>query len=206
MVKFIIGLLLFFCPACATRYFVTDPSTYIWKISKTKDSLEYFVLTDVFRKTGNKKCFSKEKKHKMACVALKIINHGDSAVTLEPESFRFQADSNDIEYIEPMEFYKNVKQIPELYLFWLLVNPIIVKQNFNYTYNPNVSPVSYKYYPIPLGLPIGIGNFILANNANTKLKKDILDKQMLGKTIGPHQTLYGYIYIKRPTKLELKLK
>jgi hypothetical protein len=206
-------VLLSFCSGCASRYFVTDPADYVWKVSSTKDSLEYFVMTDVFRKTGNEKCSHKEKKHNMACLALKIVNHSNSVMTFTSENFRFQSEGIDIEYVEPMAFYKNIKQIAGLYLIYLPFNPIIVKQYITYSYVPFVSPVvivppvvTYKYYPIPMGLPIGIANCIVASHANKKLAKDLFDKQILGKTVDPSQTVYGYIYIKRPAKLELRLK
>jgi len=90
--------------------------------------------------------------------------------------------------------YGLIKQKVPFYLFYLLLTPTQL------TVNEDSFPIGYV-----LGPGLAAGNMAVASTANSRLKKELTDFDLFGKTIKPGQTLYGLIGIPEGGFLPLRV-
>jgi len=138
-------------------------------------------------------------------VAVKITNNSELPIIINSGHFSVASSGQQVKLYSPNEFYNIIKQEKGYYFFWLIGNPTY----FNTTpgtitgYNPTTgtlygTPPVTHYYPIPIGTALAFLNFFTAKAANKRLLADLKQNQLMGKTLEPGGSAYGYIYIDQP--------
>lgn len=185
-------ILTFLFSGCASRYFVTDPAEYVYSTPHQTGDLEYYVIRDVLKKTGNTKYSRKARKKEVSMVSVKLINHGDSAVIFSPSAFRVASDTAVVNLLSPMGFYHKIRQRGGWYFLYGLLN-------ISYsTLDVSTIPPEYQYHYYPIGAPIAFLNYFIALSANRKLRENLLKRNLLDRRLLPGETLYGYLYLDSP--------
>lgn len=202
------NLLIFFTLAtilvlssCASGYKNIEPQKLTYSAISNKNGVTLAYKYGLL----NNRYFRKEKKKNLKLVAVKITNNSDKDLVFG-ENIKLAYESGNELYLHDDAFlFKNLKQSPASHLFYLLLSPI----NF-YTYKTDSSGQQVQNSSTPIGLLLGpgiaTGNIIVASNANAKLKKELVNYNMIGKTIKKGETVYGLVGFNSTSYDALKLK
>lgn len=106
--------------------------------------------------------------------------------------------------METNRVFKQLKQSPATYLFYLLLTPVNI-----FTYETNSYGVQETTNTIPVGLVAGpglaMGNMIASGSANKKFKTELFDYAINGTVIKKGETKYGLIGLNTNTYDALKI-
>ena len=178
--------------SCACRYTKIKPET----INYTSKSIENNILLEYKYDLLGKKYKKKETKNNIKLIAVKITNNTEKEIVFGRDFKLFYQNGNEVFLIETEKLYKTIKQRPASYLWYLFLTPLNLFFGTNTTSNGYYTETSPTQV-IPVGLVVGPGlmggNMIAANSANKKLKKELIQFDLNGKTIKKGETVYGLI-------------
>jgi len=177
----LIAVLLF--TSCASSYKPIGPQGLDYRNVSKKDGIDFSFKYEVLSLRGNKKYAKKEEKRDVDVVAVKITNNTSNALHFNRD---LKIVSNGRELI-PMErevVSKKIRQGVAIYLLYGLLTLQVgdcTPQNGCDT----------KIYPI--GIPIAIGNMVVAGSANGNFKNELQLYDLNNKIIEPGQTVHGIL-------------
>lgn len=184
-------LLLFLLVGCATFYSPIKPAEIGFPSPEINADFSYSLKFDPLLNAGNQRFAKKEAKTGISIVALKITNNSDRDLTVGKDIL-FYLDHREIVALEPNPAATQLALGSAGYMLYSLL--------FLYIRNGTNETV------IPIGLPIGLGNLIVATNTNNKLKQELVSQNIINRTIKPNETIYGLAAFRdiRYGKLTLK--
>ncbi|MCG8474684.1 MAG: hypothetical protein MI784_04300 [Cytophagales bacterium] len=200
---FLLALTAFFT-SCASTYHSVNPSflRYNNEHQRVGDGVRFTYRYDVLG--DQKKYAKKEKKNSVRLIAVKIQNNSPEELVFGTDLRLTYGNRANVHMIEPGVLHKQLKQNTPLYLLYLLLTPL----QFNVT-NTNEQGVT-ETSSTPVGLVVGpgvaLGNMIVAGSANKRLRKDLLQYDLVGRTIKSGETVYGLVGIRSNTYEALKLR
>ena len=184
-------LLIIFLNSCASGYKIIEPETINYISNNFADNVSLQYKYDLL----DKKYAKKEVKKGVKLVAVKITNNSEKDLVFGKDIKLIYENGNEIYVMENEKVYKNLKQSPATYLFYLLLTPI----NF-YTTERNSNGFEEQTSSFPIGLILGPGlaggNMIAAGSANKKFKSEMMSYNIHGTVIEKGETRYGLIGIK----------
>ncbi len=177
------GIILIFTlilSGCASVYRPIKPGTLDYSNPVVGEKITYACRYNVLKDAGNVKYAKIEYKHRINLLAVKIINNTDSAINIS-KNVKFYIGNT--EYI-PLEPYK---------VAFMLSQKVMPYINYCFLFFSVMNNKSGLFIPIPIGLPIGIGNMMYASSNNKKLANEINQCYLTKKIIQPRETVYGLI-------------
>ena len=188
MKKSIFILILPLLFSCASSYKPLRPSTHHYPASRDYSGLEFSYKMGVLQERRNKKYAKREDMKAIRLVAVKLVNNTASALTVG-KHFNFYSGGSPLVLLEPPLVHAELKQGVPIYLLYLLLSPM---QLYTSDEMGNVEST-------PIGLIVGpgiaIGNMAGAGAANQNFLRELVQYNMIGKTIEPGETVYGLIGI-----------
>ena len=182
----LIAVILF--ASCASSYKPIGPQGLDYRNVSKKDGLDFSYKYEVLSLRGNKKYAKKEEKRDVDVVAVKITNNTSNALHFNRD---LKIVSNGRELI-PMErevVSKKIRQRVAIYLLYALLT--VQTQTLKCGSTSTGCEFDRKVYPI--GIPIAIGNMVVAGSANDNFKNELLIYDLNNKTIEPGQTVHGIL-------------
>jgi len=187
--------------SCASKYNIINPErlNYNSKTTNQGVTLNYkYNLLD-------KKYAKKEVKRGVKLVAIKITNNSEKDLLFGRDMNLSYENGNDLVILEEEQVFSSIKQNTATYLLYLLLTPMTFNVN-----STNSNGFQETKSSTPIGLVVGpglaVGNMIAAGSANKKLKKELLDFDILGTSIKKGETVYGLIGIKSDNYDAIKIK
>ena len=178
---------------CAGSFKSINPSTFQYGTQAERSDADLYYKYDVLRERGNKKYSRKEFRAGVRIVAVRITNTTGKPL-LMGENARIYTGNSEVRLWPPDLIFKKIKQKVPFYFFYLLLTPTILETNDD---------------SFPIGLILGpgltAGNVAVASTSNSRLKKELMDFDLYGKTIQPGETAYGLIGIPESGFLPLKV-
>ena len=179
--------------SCAGSFKSINPSTFQYGTQAERSDAELYYKYDVLRERGNKKYSRKEFKAGVRIVAVRITNTTGKPLVMG-ENAKIYTGSSEVRLWPPDLIFKKIKQKVPFYFLYLLLTPTILETNDD---------------SFPIGLILGpgltAGNVAVASTSNSRLKKELMDFDLYGKTIQPGETAYGLIGIPESGFLPLKV-
>ena len=176
-----------FLSSCAGFYHTVKPNTISFPQVTKEDKVPISYRFDILRDAGNKKMSNKEVKHNMKIVAVKLTNNTDSIINVG-KNIEFYSANNSLVLMSPVDIKDQIKQSSEAYAFYF------------------IGCISLAPLDIAVFGGIGLGNMLVAGQANKDLLKeltlydirniDIKPKESVIGIIGYHSTYSDPIYIK----------
>ena len=184
--------LVVFTTGCATSYKPVTTSLYPYRSkSSVNEQITIGYDYDVQQMSNNKRYSNSEKNNNMAAVALRIENNSDQAIIITKESLLIFKAGIQVQSITPLEYTKRVKQKGGFHLFHALWGP------WAFSYNTNsYGQTDTKFFYLPVGAVIGLGNAIKASNANALHLATLQSNEIWGKQVLPGEKAYGIILIR----------
>jgi hypothetical protein len=182
-----VGILLILLNSCASGYDKINPET----ISYVSKNIENDVLLEYKYDLLDNKYRKKELKNGVKLIAVKITNNTDSDLVFGNDMKLAYDNGKELRLVEIEKIYKEIKQSPASYLWYLLLSPM----QLNKTSTSNGRQQTESSTPIGLVIGPGIagGNIIVASSANKKFKKELVEFNIIGKVVKKKETIYGLI-------------
>ncbi|MEO0778484.1 MAG: hypothetical protein AAF146_18095 [Bacteroidota bacterium] len=175
----------FLCGSCAGVYKELQPNRLNYPSPKLEEGISFGYKYDVLKLRLNKKYAKKELKYNVRLVAVKLENNSDRSYTFG-QDLLVTIGNNDVGLMDPEMIFGAIKQKPPLHLLYLLLTPARLTVSSGNTTNN-----------FPLGLLLGpglaLGNMLTASASNKKLLQELKEQNLLGRSIGPGETVYGLI-------------
>ena len=105
------------------------------------------------------------------------------------DNARLYSGDAEVRLWPPDLIHKKIKQKTPLYLLYLLLTPMEFSTTSN-GYETNSVPIGYV-----IGPGLAAGNIAVAASANTRLKNELMDFDIMDKEIKSGETLYGLVGI-----------
>lgn len=191
--------------SCASGYTKINPST----INYFSKSIENNILLEYKYELLEKKYKKKESKNNIKLIAVKITNNTEKDIVLGTDFKLSYENGNDLNLIETETLYKSLKQSPASYLWYLLLSPVQLFSGTTTTTNgPYTETKPANSFPIGLIVGPGLagGNMIAASSANKNFKNELMQFDLLGKTIKKGETVYGLIGTRSNSYDSIKVK
>jgi hypothetical protein len=169
--------------SCAGSFKSINPSSFQYTTQAEKSDADMFYKYDVLRERGNKKYSKKELKAGVRIVAVRITNTTGKTIKMG-ENAKIYSGNSEVRLWPPDLIHKKIRQKVPFYLFYLLLTPTILEVN------EDSFPIGYI-----LGPGLTAGNIAVASTANGKLKKELMEFDVYGKTINPGETVYALVGI-----------
>jgi hypothetical protein len=173
-IKFYFVIVIFLFSGCASFYRNVSPETISYPKVENEQDIDFVYRYDVLREAGNKKFVKNELKRNIRIVAVKLTNNTNKAINF----------SNDI------TFYCGGSPI-------LLLTPRLIKTKIQQSWP------AYGFYLIgcltfdPIDClvfgGIGVGNMIVAANANKNLLNELIKYDLTNKVIESGESVIGII-------------
>jgi hypothetical protein len=177
---------------CATSYKPVTTSLYPYRNkSSVNEQIAISYDYDVQHMSNNKRYSNSEKKNSLAAVAVRVENKSDQAIIITRESLLIFKTDIQVQPIAPLEYTKRVKQKGGFHLFHALWGPWA----FSYSTN-STGQTDTKFFYLPVGAIIGLGNAIKASNANALHLATLQSNEIWGKQVLPGEKVYGIILIR----------
>lgn len=209
MIKTIkISLLLVFAMflnSCASGYKKIDPKT----INYGSKSIENNILLEYKYDLLAKKYKKKETKNEIKLIAFKITNNSENDIIFGKDFKLSYENGNEVNLIETQKLFKTVKQSPASYLWYLLLSPVQLYSGTTTTSNGSYTETKpANSFPVGLILSPGLagGNMIAASSANKNFKNELMEFDIIGKTIKKGETVYGLIGLNSNSYDSIKIK
>ncbi len=184
---FLIGLVVVFW-GCASSYKNINPSSLNYPERPEAQGITFSYRAGVLTEAGNSKLAKKERKSDFKLIAVEIKNNTGRDLTFA-DDLELKLSYRNVAPLSSKEIHGKIKQSTPSYLLYLLLTPINVT-----TYNENTGASSG---PIPIGLGVGpiitLLNVALSATANSSLKKELNQNDILNQIIPDGETTYGLI-------------
>lgn len=185
---------------CASGYKLINPETINYKSGDQEEGVSLQYKYDLL----DKKYAKKEVKKDVKLVAIKVTNNTDRDLTFGNEIKLTYENGNQVLVMDNTKVFKDLKQSPATYLFYLLLTPInLYTSSSSDGYNEDTNS-------FPIGLIVGPGlaggNMIAAGSANKKFETELLTYDINGTVIPKGETRYGLIGINSDSFDALKIK
>ena len=185
---------------CASGYKLINPETINYKSGDQAEGVSLQYKYDLL----DKKYAKKEVKKDVKLVAIKVTNNTDRDLTFGNEIKLTYENGNQVLVMDNTKVFKDLKQSPATYLFYLLLTPInLYTSSSSDGYNEDTNS-------FPIGLIVGPGlaggNMIAAGSANKKFETELLTYDINGTVIPKGETRYGLIGINSDSFDALKIK
>ena len=186
--------------SCASSYQKINPKTLNYASKNIENNILFEYKYDLLKKKYKKK----ETKKGVKLIAIKITNNSENDIVFGQDFNLVYENGNIINIIQTDKIFKQIKQSPASYLWYLLLTPM----QFNTTTSSNGQV--QKSSSTPIGLLIGPGlaggNMIAASSANKNFKNELLEFDMNGKTIKKGETIYGLVGLTSNNYDSIKIK
>ncbi|MEM6830762.1 MAG: hypothetical protein AAF551_09625 [Bacteroidota bacterium] len=171
--------------SCASSYQLINPRSvnYYGRVEDSGVIFEY--KYNVLKESGNKKYAKRELRKDLQVVSMKITNNSSETISFA-EDVEIHCSGRPIVPVDPEIVVAQLKQPVPIYLLYLLLWLTVSDCQNN----------ECDVTPIPIGLPIGVGNMIVANNANFKFRAELQAANVLSKKIEPGKAAYGILSFK----------
>ena len=186
--------------SCASSYQKINPKTLNYASKNIENNILFEYKYDLLKKKYKKK----ETKKGVKLIAIKITNNSENDIVFGQDFNLVYENGNIINIIQTDKIFKQIKQSPASYLWYLLLTPM----QFNTSTSSNGQV--QKSSSTPIGLLIGPGldggNMIAASSANKNFKNELLEFDMNGKTIKKGETIYGLVGLTSNNYDSMKIK
>lgn len=186
---------------CASSYKNINPSSLNYPNRPEVEGVTFSYRAGVLTDAGNNKLAKKERKSGFKLIAVEIKNNTGRDLTFA-DDLELKLSYSNVDPLSSKEIHGKIKQSPPSYLLYLLLTPINIT-----TYNENTGASSG---PIPIGLVAGpitaLLNVALSASANSSLKKELNQNDILNQIIPDGETTYGLIGIPNFSGGTLSLK
>lgn len=199
MKSFLIFTLILVLCSCAATYRPINPKAINYSADDLKDGISISYNYDVLRTTMNNKYAKKEQKKNVRLIAVKITNNTDTAIVINSSAFIY-AGENLVNMLSPYVLKHELGQAVPTYIFYALLSLIQYQELSNGTVTKSV-PIG-----LAIGVPIMIGNMVVAGSANKKFRTELTDYDLNGKKIENGETVIGLIGIRDFNYLPLTIK
>ncbi|WP_207430800.1 hypothetical protein [Sabulibacter ruber] len=195
-------LSILFSSSCASSYKPLRPETIKYEYSETSQDggISTSFAYDYLRKRGNKKYVKKEAKNALKVVSVKVVNNTNQPIDLRRDCRIFSGSQEII----PMDLAVAAHQLRQgvpIYLLYSLMFLNFTQEKSTTGYAPQKSSIT-----IPIGVPISIGNMMVASGANRRMKEEIIGNSILNKTVGPGETAYGTLCLNQPITTRIRFE
>lgn len=182
--------------SCASTYKPLNAPSAHYSFSEKTDGLVYSYQYDMLQMRGNKKYAKRESKQLMRVVAVKITNTTDSTLSIAKD-YKFMVGNAEASPVPPVIAAKQLKQGVPIYLLYMLLN---------FQTTSEVNGVVEKGPFIPTGPPIAALNMLIAADANTKFKNELISYNIADKSVGPGETIYGLMTLQTIAPAPLRIE
>jgi hypothetical protein len=192
--------------SCASSYRRINPDT----IKYASKSMEGNILLEYRYDLLERKYKKKETRSNIKLMAVKITNNTDKEIVLGRDFKLSYDDGKDVAIIQTERLFQTLRQRPASYLWYLLLTPAQLYSGTTTTsngYNNVTTPATSFPIGLILGPGIAAGNLIGASAANKNFKNELIQFDLIGKTIGKGETVYGLIgsYSNRYESIKIKV-
>ena len=171
--------------SCAASYKSINPERLRYHARSNDSGIVFSYKYDILKESGNKKYAKKEVRANLQLVAVRLYNGTDSSITMS-ENITLYSGGLPISPFNTESTIRQLNQNTALYLLYSLLWLQIGSCNNN----------GCKSATLPIGIPISIGNMIVSSTANSNLKNELNNYDILNDSIEPGETAYGIIGIK----------
>jgi hypothetical protein len=175
---FLLFLVVLFVSSCASNYNAIQPDAMPTDRQGEINGVSYGYSKNVLSKTGNKKYAKKEVKRGISILAVKIENNTDNEISVKDDLI-FRMGELELEPLESVVVGDNIKQIAPLYVLYGLLFLNITNNN--------------QTLSLPIGVPIAIGNIVVASSTNRKFREDFSTYNIRDEKIAPGETVSGLV-------------
>ena len=182
-------IILFLLPGCVSTYNLFNPTSLQYDAKSSSNNITLRYKHDVLKARGNKRYVKKEEKKHITIIAISITNDTEGPITFGQNANFYQGNSK-INLLETELIYASLKQPVAPYALYLLLTPL---NGYYYDgYTTTVYPIGYLLGP---GLALTYSG--IAISSNKKFKNDLMENNLIGKTVLPGETIYGVIGVGR---------
>lgn len=182
--------------SCASTYKPLNPSSAPFTFTEKTNGLVYSYQYDMLQLKGNKKYAKREPKNQLRVVAVKVTNTTDSTLHIGKD-YKFLMGNSETAPIPPVVAAQQLKQGVPIYLLYLLLN---------FQSTTVVNGVVEKGPFIPTGPPIAALNMLIAADANSKFRKELVTQNITDKSVAPGETIYGLMTLHTVSAAPLRLE
>lgn len=178
--------------SCAGGYKKINPKMSYY----ASKSIENNILFEYKYASLEKKYRKKAEKNGINILSVKITNNTEKDIIFGKDFKLTRDNGNDVFIIETEKLFRTVKQSPASYLWYLLLAPVQFYSGTTTTSNGYYTETKpANTFPIGLILAPGLagGNMIAASSANKNFKNELMEFDIIGKTIKKGETVYGLI-------------
>lgn len=163
---------------CASFYRSVKPETISYPVpSVMNEKVELSYRYDVLRDAGNKKFVKSELRKNMKIVAVKLTNNTDATINVEKD-LSFYCGSSKVLLLSPLDIKAEIKQAWPAYSLYL------------------IGCLTTAPLDIAVFGTIGIGNMLVAGDANKRLLTELTQYDIRRKDLRPGESLVGLIGFK----------
>ena len=186
--------------SCASSYQKINPKTLNYASKNIENNILFEYKYDLLKKKYKKK----ETKKGVKLIAIKITNNSENDIVFGQDFNLVYENGNIINIIQTDKIFKQIKQSPASYLWYLLLTPM----QFNTSTSSNGQVEKSSSTPVGLLIGPGLagGNMIAASSANKNFKNELLEFDMNGKTIKKGETIYGLVGLTSNNYDSIKIK
>ncbi len=184
---FSIPVSIFLLMSCASGYRTMNPHEVNFTNAVAREGLEFSYRYNVLYDSGNEDYSEKEMKSRIKVLSVKIKNNTGRKQVVGTDIL-FMMNNKPVTLVSAARVEEVTEQGTLGYLFYLLLSPMqltITRENRMDTY--------------PVGLVIGpglaFGNMLYASSSNTRLRENLENENIIGKTIADGETAHGLLYI-----------
>ncbi len=171
--------------SCASSYKAINPATVKYNGTSESEGVIFEYKYGVLQESGNSKYANKEIKKGLQVVSIKVTNNSEKAISFA-EDIKVYSRNQIVLPVEPEIIQGQLKQPTPVYLLYGLLWLTISKCENDDCNNT----------PLPIGLPIAIGNMVVAGTANENFLAELKHHNLLTKKIEPGETAFGLMGIK----------
>jgi hypothetical protein len=202
MKKVCLGILsAFILTSCASGYKEISPKS----LNYASKSIENNVLLEYKYDLLDKKYKKKETKNEVRLISVKITNNTEKDLVFGKDLQLVYEDKSSLSILSTEKLYKELKQSPASYLWYLLLTPT----EFNTTSSTSTGQIQ-KTSSTPIGYVLGPGltalNMIVSSSANEKFKNELNTYDLTNKIIKKGETVYGLLGINSKGYDAIKVK
>ncbi|MDH5827956.1 hypothetical protein [Sphingobacterium faecium] len=186
--------------SCASKFHSITPEQLYYKSDQSDKEVilgyNYDLLSGKYKK--------KETKKNIKIVSLKIQNESDRDLIFGQNLHLCYANGSEVDILNIDQAFNALKQKPATYLWYLPLS--ILQLNITKTENGYTTDKT----SIPVGLAIGpgiaFGNLAVASAANKKFRTNLVENNLIGRTIKKGETVFGLVGIMSSNYEGLQLK